>query len=121
MFTLEVLTEEADKLLRIWHDNGVDLRNFQVVRQQGYRHIRCLHNDFDFDIFKRINSPLQIFIRNNNSPFILVSEELCPCASAYDKDFRRIFLNGSVSDYMVFTWPEQIMRYRAALLLKATE
>ena len=121
MFTLEVLTEEADKLLRIWRDNGVDLRNFQVVRQQGYRHIRCLHNDFDFDIFKRINSPLQIFIRNNNSPFILVSEELCPCASAYDKDFRRIFSNGSISEYMVFEWPEQIMRYRAALLLKATE
>ena len=52
MFTLEVLTEEAEQLLQTWRDSGVDLRNFQVVRQQGYRHIRCLHNDFDFDIFK---------------------------------------------------------------------
>jgi hypothetical protein len=122
MFTLEVLTGEAQQLLQIWRDNGVDLRNFEVVRQQGYRHIRCLHNvlDFDFDTFSKINSPLQNFIRNNNSPFILVSDELSPCTSAYDKDFKHIFLNGSISDYMVFEWPEQIMRYRAALLLQIT-
>lgn len=49
------------------------------------------------------------------------SDELFPCTSAYDKDFKHVFLNGSISDYMVFEWPEQIMRYRAALLLKATE
>lgn len=122
MFTLEVLTGEAQQLLQIWRDNGVDLRNFEVVRQQGYRHIRCLHNvlDFDFDTFSKINSPLQNFIRNNKSPFILISDELSPCTSAYDKDFRHIFLNGSISDYMVFEWPEQIMRYRAALLLQIT-
>jgi hypothetical protein len=122
MFTLEVLTGEAQQLLQIWRDNGVDLRNFEVVRQQGYRHIRCLHNvlDFDFDTFSKINSPLQNFIRNNNSPFILVSDELSPCTSAYDKDFKHIFLNGSISDYMIFEWPEQIMRYRAALLLQIT-
>jgi len=122
MFTLEVLTGEAQQLLQIWRDNGVDLRNFEVVRQQGYRHIRCLHNvlDFDFDTFSKINSPLQNFIRNNKSPFILISDELSQCTSAYDKDFRHIFLNGSISDYMVFEWPEQIMRYRAALLLQIT-
>lgn len=123
MFTLEVLTEEAEKLLQLWRDCGVDLRNFEVVRQQGYRHIRCLHNafDFDFETFSKINSPLQSFIRNNKSPFILVSDALSPCTSAYDKDFKYIFLNESVSEYMVFEWPEQIVRYRAALLLKATE
>ncbi len=33
MFTLEVLTEEAQQLLQLWRDNGVDLRNFEVVRQ----------------------------------------------------------------------------------------
>lgn len=122
MFTLEVLTGEAQQLLQIWRDNGVDLRNFEVVRQQGYRHIRCLHNvlDFDFDTFSKINSPLQSFVRNNKSPFILISDELSQCTSAYDKDFRHIFLNGSISDYMVFEWPEQIMRYRAALLLQIT-
>ena len=123
MFTLEVLTEEAQQLLQTWRDNGIDLRNFEVVRQQGYRHIRCLHNahEFDFGIFSLVNSPLQSFIRNNKSPFILVSDELSPCTSAYDKDFKHIFLNGSASDYMVFEWPEQIMRYRAALLLQITE
>lgn len=123
MFTLEVLTEEAEQLLQTWRDNGVDLRYFAVVKQQGYKHIRCLHNvfDFDFDTFSKINSPLQSFIRSNNSPFILISDELSPCTSAYDKDFKHIFLNGSISDYMVFEWPEQIMRYRAALLFKATE
>lgn len=123
MFTLEVLTEEAEQLLQTWRDIGVALRNFEVVKQQSYRHIRCLHNvfNFDFDTFSKINSPLQSFIRNNNSPFILVSDELSPCTSAYDKDFKHIFLNGSISDYMVFIWPEQIMRYRAALLLQITE
>lgn len=122
MFTLEVLTEEAEQLLHTWRDSGIDLRNFEVVRQQGYRHIRCLHNvlDFDYNTFSKINSPLQSFIRNNNSPFILVSDELSQCTSAYDKDFRHIFLNGSISDYMVFDWSEQLMRYRAALLFKAT-
>jgi len=122
MFTLEVLTEEAQQLLQMWRDSGVDLRNFAVVRQQGYRHIRCLHNvlNFDFDTFSKITSPLQSFMRNNNSPFILVSDELPQCVSAYDKDFRHIFLNGSISDYMVFDWSEQIMRYRAALLLQIT-
>lgn len=125
MFTLEVLTEEAQQLLRVWRDNGVDLRNFEVVRQQDYRHIRCLSYmadfDFDRDLFHKINAPLHNFIRNSKSPFILTSDELYPCASAYDKDFKHIFSNGSISDYMVFEWPEQIMRYRAALLLKATE
>ena len=124
MFTLEILTEEAQQLLQTWRNNGVDLRNFEVVRQQGYRHIRCLHYmaDFDFvrDLFYKINSPLQSFIRNNNSPFILVSDELAPCTSAYDEDFKHIFLNQSLSDYMIFEWPEQIMRYRAALLLQIT-
>lgn len=47
MFTLEVLTEEAEKLLQTWRDNGVDLGNFEVVRQQGYRHIRCLYYTAD--------------------------------------------------------------------------
>lgn len=123
MFTLEVLTEEAEELLQQWRDNGVDLRNFEVVHQQGYRHIRCLHNvlNFDFDTFSKISSPLQSFVRNNKSPFILISDELSPCTSAYDKDFKHIFSNGSISDYMVFDWPEQIMRYRAAMLLKITE
>lgn len=79
--------------------------------------------DFDFvrDLFYKINSPLQNFIRNNKSPFILISDELFPCTSAYDKDFKHIFLNESISDYTVFDWSEQLMRYRAALLFKATE
>jgi hypothetical protein len=123
MLTLEVLTEEAEKLLQVWRDSGVDLRDFEIIRQQNYSHIRCLHNVFDFDrdTFDRVNTPLQVFIRKNKSPFILISDELSPCISAYNSDFKHIFLNGSLSDYMVFEWPEQIMRYRAALLLKATE
>lgn len=123
MFTLEVLTEEAQQLLQTWRDNGIDLRNFEVVRQQGYRHIRCLHNvlDFDFDTFSKINTPLQSFIRNNKSPFILESDELMPCTSAYNKDFKHVFLRENLIEYFPFEWPEQIMRYRAALLLKATE
>lgn len=122
MFTLELLTEEAEELLQQWRDNGVDLRNFEVVHQQGYRHIRCLHNvlNFDFDTFSKISSPLQSFLRNAKSPFILESDELMPCTSAYNKDFKHIFLNGSISEYIIFEWSEQIMRYRAALLLKAT-
>ena len=122
MFTLEVLTEEAEKLLQTWRDSGVDLRNFEVVRQQGYRHIRCLCGYFecDRDTFDRLNTPLQSFIRNNKSPFILESDELMPCTSVYDKDFKHIFSYESISDYTVFEWPEQIMRYRAAMLLKIT-
>ena len=122
MFTLEVLTEEAQQLLQAWRDNGVDLRNFEVVRQQGYRHIRCLVGYFkcDRDTFDKINTPLQSFLRNTKSPFILESDELMPCTSAYNKGFKHIFLNGSVSEYIIFEWPEQIMRYRAALLLQIT-
>ena len=122
MFTLEVLTEEAQQLLQTWRDNGVDLTNFEVVRQQGYRHIRCLvgHSDCARYIFNKINTPLQVFIRKNKSPFILISDELSPCISAYDKDFKHIFSYESISDYTVFEWPEQIMRYRAAMLLKIT-
>lgn len=122
MFTLEVLTEEAEKLLQTWRDSGVDLRNFEVVRQQGYRHIRCLVGCFkcDRDTFDKINTPLQSFLRNTKSPFILESDELMPCTSAYNKGFKHIFLNGSVSEYIIFEWPEQIMRYRAALLLQIT-
>lgn len=122
MFTLEVLTEEAQQLLQQWRDNGVDLRNFEVVRQQGYRYIRCLVGYFecDRDTFDRLNTPLQSFIRNNKSPFILESDELMPCTSAYNKDFKHVFLRENLIEYFSFEWPEQIMRYRAALLLQIT-
>jgi hypothetical protein len=122
MFTLEVLTGEAQQLLQIWRDNGVDLRNFEVVTQEDYNHIRCLVNYFDCDrdTFDKVNTPLQSFIRNNKSPFILISDELSPCTSAYNKGFKHIFLNRSISEYIIFEWPEQIMRYRAALLLQIT-
>lgn len=91
--------------------------------QQGYNHMRCLYNLHHYDVlaFTKINTPLETFLRNSKSPFIFESDELSPCTSAYDKDFKHIFLNGSISDYMVFEWPEQIMRCRAVLLLKATE
>jgi len=122
MFTLEVLTEEAEKLLQKWRDSGVDLRNFEVVRQQGYRHIRCLCGYFEYSVadFISINKPIESFIRSSNSPFILESDELFQCVSAYTEDFKHLFINGSTSDYTPFVWPEQIVRYRAAMLLKTT-
>lgn len=122
MFTLELLTEEAEELLQQWRDNGVDLRNFEVVTQEDYNHIRCLVNYFDCDrdTFDKVNTPLQRFIRNNKSPFILESDELMPCTSAYNKDFKHVRLMENLIEYSPFDWPEQIMRYRAALLLQIT-
>ena len=122
MFTLEVLTEEAEKLLQKWQDTGVDLNNFTITNQQGYTHISCMYSIFKYSVadFININKPIESFIRSSNSPFILESDELFQCVSAYTEDFKHLFINGSTSDYTPFVWPEQIVRYRAAMLLKTT-
>lgn len=123
MFMLEVMNEDAQTLLQIWRDSNVDLKNFEVIRQQGYRHIRCISIPFEHDryTYDAIVEPIQRFIRKSKSPFILSSEDLASCVSAYNQEFTHVFINGHLDSYLDFKWPEQIERYRVALLLKITE
>ena len=122
MFMLEVMSEEAKKLIQHWSKHNIPLSNFEFVQQQGYVHIRCLcHFETNSYVYNTTARSVQLFIRSSKSPFILSSEDIPSCVSAYNQEFKHIFINGHLDGYLDFKWPEQIERYRVALLFKATE
>lgn len=124
MFTLELPNDEAQKLIWAWENKGILSGEYNLIQQDGYVHINWLYGLFHYDrgAFDLILSILRKFLRTTYAPFILESQEITNSGGVYDSSYQ--FSRVKAQDpfeYYEFEWPQQIERYRVALLLKATE
>lgn len=122
---LELMNEEAPKLLEAWASKPciTPVLDYEVSQNDYRTHIRWLHGAFECDRakFDTIYNTLSEFLFKSKAPFILQSDEIGNKTNMYESKVRLLVINDSTFTYAKFVWTEQIERYRVALLLMATE
>lgn len=124
MFTLELPNDEAQRLIWAWEDRGILSGEYTLVQQEGYVHINWLYGLFHYDrpTFDLIHNILRSFLSNTSAPYILESQEYNSSIKMYRDSYEvRTTRTQDPFDFYEFRWPEQLERYRVAMLLKATE
>lgn len=124
MFALELPNDEAQKLIWAWESKGILRGEYDLVQQDGYVHINWLYGLFQYDksTFDLILSILRKFLRTTYAPFIIESQEITSSVGIYNSTYQFSCVKSQDPfDFYEFKWPQQLERYRVALLLKATE
>ena len=124
MFTLELPNDGAQKLIWAWEDRGILSGEYTLVQQDGYVHINWLYGLFHYDrpTFDLIHNILRVFLASTPAPYILESQEYNGSIRMYRDSYEiRHLRTQDPFDFYEFRWPQQLERYRVALLLKATE
>ncbi len=124
MFALELPNDEAQKLIWAWEDRGILSPEYDLVQQDGYVHINWLYGLFHYDrpTFDLIHNILRVFLANTPAPHIFESQEFISSIQIYGDNYEiRHIRTQDPFDLYEFRWPQQLERYRVALLLKATE
>lgn len=121
MFTFECLNHRAKLILASWEASGFDLRDFYVREEDGYTHIHC---KYDYTHYKteEVNILLWEFndVRLRSAePYFFTNNNTHNNWRYYKPDGTYHIWSGDVAQ--TFNWPQQIERYRVALLLQITE
>lgn len=118
MFTLELLNQPAQEIIKYWKNTDIDLRWFDIVVGNEVTFISCKHSKdyFTPSELKWISKPILAFQELGMTPYLF-------SCSAYNKQ-RCYFPDGHYDTYLnvleIFNWTEQLERYKYSLLLKAT-
>lgn len=118
MFTLELLNQPAQDIIKYWKDTGTDLRWFDITVGNELTIIKCKHlkNYFTVSELNWISKPILSFQELGTTPYLLTCSE-------YTKQ-RCYFPDGHYDTYLnvleTFNWTEQLERYKYSLMLKAT-
>jgi len=124
MVTLELPNDEAQKLIWAWENKGILSGEYELVQQDGYIHLRWLYNVFHYarNTYDLIHSILRNFLGITLAPYVCESESLGNYLKMYTPNYEtRCFKTQYMFESYEFRWPQQLERYRVALLLKATE
>lgn len=123
MFTLELPNDEAQKLIWAWEDRGILSGEYTLVQQDGYVHINWLYGLFHYNrpTFDLIHNILRVFLTNTDAPHIFESQEYISSIKMYGHNYKNtVIKTQDPFEYYEFRWPQQLERYRVALLLQIT-
>lgn len=120
MFTFECLNHRAKLILASWEECGFDLRDFYVREEDGYTNVHC---KYDYCHYKQeevtaLLRVAQTLINNTLEPYFFSNNNGHNNWRYYRPDGSWQVMSGDV--LQPFNWPQQIERYRVALLLQAT-
>lgn len=123
MFTLELPNDGAAKLIDAWFNSGISTNDYDILQNEYRTYIRWLYSSDQYinTDFNKIHKPLKNFIETTEKPFIFLSEALGDKFGIYDTNFEHHLIYPESLYNNNFRWPDQLERYRVALLLKATE
>ena len=119
MFTFECLNHRAKLILASWEECGFDLRDFYVREEDGYTNVHC---KYDYIHYKSEEADILLrqisVLLNLKEPYVFESHNGHSSWYLYRPDGSFWKMSGEVSPS--YNWPQQIERYRVALLLQAT-
>ena len=123
MFTFECLNHRAKLILASWEASGFDLRDFYVREEDGYTNVHCKYDYLHYtaDELLTLKNVIRPVIDRTNEPYFYSTEQGNNSFRYYQSDGSHK-ITVSVNDAtQPFNWPQQVERYRVALLLQITE
>ncbi len=120
MFTFECLNHRAKLVLASWEASGFDLRDFYVREEDGYTNIYCRHDYLHYkseEVTTLLNSLSKLTAKSIEPYFFTNNNGHLSCRYYHPNG---VYENMSGDTLKPFNWPQQIERYRVALLLQAT-
>ena len=121
MFTFECLNHRAKLILASWGAAGFDLRDFYVREEDGYTNVHC---KYDYCHYKQeevteLLRAISYLSGKSVEPYYFTNNNGHHSWRHYLPEIKCIV--GSGDFLQPFNWPQQIERYRVALLLQITE
>ena len=120
MFTFECLNHRAKLILASWEASGFDLRDFYVREEDGYTNIHCKHDYLHYksEEVNILTKALNGFKTTSAEPYYFTNQNGYSSWRYYLPDGTQ--KSGQDETSQPLNWPQQIERYRVALLLQAT-
>lgn len=120
MFTFECLNHRAKLILASWEASGFDLRDFYVREENGYTNVHC---KYDYCHYKEAEvtellRAISYLSGKSVEPYFFTNNNGYTSWRYYRSDGTRYASSGDAPP--PFNWPQQIERYRVALLFQAT-
>lgn len=121
MFTFECLNHRAKLILDSWEAVGFGLRDFYIEEKDGYTHIHCKYDSLHYkkEEVNTLISRVSYLNKETREPYFIANSIGHVRGHCYHSNGAYTYWRGDV--LTPFNWPQQIERYRVALLLKATE